>query len=150
MAPASEAWLQAAACPVTKAPDPPFLPPQPYRANPGTGGFLFGTPALWAVVFPHWRVHGPGGSKLPYFRQGYDSRNERNPDLTVVARRLDGPDQTVHAGPANSASFNGAMERMFMVTGLDIPAAGCWEIAARYATAPDKIQTLSYTVWVEP
>jgi hypothetical protein len=28
--------------------------------------------------------------------------------------------------------------------------AGCWEIAARYAPARDKIETLTYTVWVEP
>ena len=41
------------------------------------------------------------------------------------------------------------LEGMFMVTGIDIPSSGCWEIAARYIAEPD-IQTLSYTVWVDP
>jgi hypothetical protein len=138
-------------CPVTKAPDPPFVPPLPYRAGTGNVRFLYGTPSLWSVVYPRWQMHGFRGSKLPFFRQGYDSRNERNPDLTVVARRLDGPSQTVRPARANMASVDGRIEGMFMVTGLEIPVAGCWEIAARYAPSPDEaIRTLTYTVWVVP
>jgi hypothetical protein len=138
-------------CPVTTAPDPPFVPPLPYRAGAGNVEFLYGTPALWAVVNPHWRMHGFRGSKLPFFRQGYDSRSERNPDLTVVARRLDGPSETVRAARANMASTDGTIEGMFMVTGLEIPTAGCWEIAARYAPSSDEgTRMLTYTVWVEP
>jgi hypothetical protein len=96
-------------------------------------------------------MHGFHGSKLPFFRQGYNSRNERNPDLTVVARRLDGLSKTVRAARANMASRDGTIEGMFMVTGLEIPTAGCWEIAARYAPSPDEVtRTLTYTVWVAP
>ena len=72
------------------------------------------------------------------------------PDLTVVARRLDGPSQTVRANWANGSTTDGTVAGMFMVTGLEIPTSGCWQIAARYAPTPEEaIQTLMYTVWVE-
>ena len=135
-------------CPVTKAPDPPFVPPAPYHADNATGEFLYGTPALWAVVATNWHVHG--GSKLPYFRQDFDATKERDPRLSVVARRLDGPDAMVWAGWANSGSGAENIGKGFMVTGLEIPTEGCWEIAAHYSPAPTRIQTLTYTVWVEP
>ena len=91
-------------------------------------------------------------SREPY-RQRYDytaDRGTAEPDLTVVARRLDGPEQVVRAGLADRATSNGTVENMVMVTGIDIPTAGCREIAARYAPARDNVQTLTYTVWVEP
>jgi hypothetical protein len=134
-------------CPVTNAPDPPFVQPPPFNDETlGSGEFFYGTSALWAMVHPHWRVHG--GGKLPYFRQGYDWLQEKDPRLTVVARRLDSPEKMVWAGWANNG--NVANKKSFMVTGLSIPTAGCWEIAAHYSPAPDNIQTLTYTVWVEP
>jgi hypothetical protein len=37
-----------------------------------------------------------------------------------------------------------------MVTGLSIPTSGCWEISARYGSAPGAVRSLTYTVWVEP
>jgi hypothetical protein len=137
-------------CPVTKASDRAFVPPAPYRTMVGSGGFVVGTLALWTVIGPHSRVQDL--SKLPYFRQGYDWMKEKDPRLTVVARRLDGQYPMVWNGWANNgnASVAGGGEVMFMVTGLDIPAAGCWEIAAHYVPSPDNIQTLTYTVWVEP
>ena len=134
-------------CPVTEAPRPPFVPPEPFSADSATGEFLYGTPALWAVVVKSWHAHS--GSKLPYFRQDFDATKERNPRLTVVARRLDAPAAMVWAGSANSGSAEG-LGKGFMVTGLDIPTVGCWEIAAHYDPAPNRSQTLAYTVWVEP
>ncbi len=138
-------------CQVTAAPDPPFVPPPPFRADSGNGEFLYGTPALWAVVQRHWQVHGFDGQKLPYFRQGYDSAKDHNPRLTVVARRLDAPEQMVWAGWANGAGFTeGGTKVSFITTGMSIPTAGCWEIAAHYASPDGNGQTLTYTVWVEP
>ena len=134
-------------CPVTKAPEPSFVPPPPFDGESlGSGGFYIGTSALWAIVHPHWRVGG--GGKLPYFRQGYDWLQEKDPRLTVVARRLDSPEKMVWAGWANNGYVPD--KKSFMVTGLSIPTAGCWEIVAHYTPAPDNIQTLAYTVWVEP
>ncbi len=78
---------------------------------------------------------------------------EPSPLLTVVARRLDGNAPLVwNSGYANNAYIEGeGAAGMFMVTHLDmdIPSSGCWEIAAHYL-GPDNIQTLTYTVWVEP
>jgi hypothetical protein len=103
----------------TKASDRPFVPLPPYRARVGSDEFLYGTPALWTVIYANWRVHS--GGKLPYFRQGYDWMKEKDPRLTVVARRLDGQEQLVWNGWANNgyAFGNGGVENMFMVTGLD-------------------------------
>ena len=76
---------------------------------------------------------------------------ETSPRLTIVARRLDGNAPLVWNGYANNASIEGeGAAGMFMVTGVDIPSSGCWEIAAHYLASPDNIQTLPYTVWVEP
>jgi hypothetical protein len=136
-------------CPVTKSSDHPFVPP-PYNSTVGIDEFWYGTPALWTLIYPRWRVHGVG-QKLPYFRQGYDWMEEPSPLLTVVARRLDSNAPLVwNGGYANNASIEGqGAGGMFMVTGVDIPSSGCWEIAAHYL-GPDNIQSLTYTVWVDP
>jgi len=120
-------------CPVTRPPNPQFVPPPPEAPMSREDGFFYGTSALWAMVDPHWQLHKFAGQKLPYFRQGYDVNQERDPRLVVVARRVDAPAKMVWAGRANSAPG-------FMVTGLEIPTAGCWEIVAQY-TPPAKVQT---------
>jgi hypothetical protein len=137
------------ACPITKPSDHPFVPPPPYDPTAGINEFLYGTPALWTLIYPDWHVHS--GGKLPFFRQGYDWMKETAPRLTVVARKLDGEAPLVWNGWANNASIEGrGMGGMFMTTGIDIPAPACWEIAAHYLAFPNNIQTLTYTVWVEP
>jgi len=68
--------------------------------------------------------------------------------LVVVARRLDKVGPMVWNGWANMAGAGGDGD--FMVTGVDIPSSGCWEIVAHYLESPRNIQTLSYVVWVEP
>jgi hypothetical protein len=135
-------------CPVTKAPDPPFVPPAPYSSNIGSHEFLYGSPALWTVVLPDWHVHS--GGKLPFFRQGYDWRKDGRPRLTVVARRLDGQGPLVWNNLPGSGYTDDSLASMFMNTGIDIPSSGCWEIAARYVDNPGNIGALVYKVWVEP
>ncbi len=135
-----------AACPVTRAPD---------GSEPGR----VGTPQLWAFVTTHWKL-GFSGRKLPYFSEGFSPYKEGEPPLAVVARRLDSPAPLVWSNRVNSAgpSFlyrDGPPPRKpddpgFMITSLSIPTSGCWEIAARYARTRDKIETLTYTVWVAP
>ena len=146
-------------CPVTKAPEHPFIPPagyDPYRWNDGR--FLLGTAELWVLVTPHW-VHRSVGNKLPYFSEEFFyGRTEGDPRLAVVARRLDRTEPLVWSEWVNSAgpSFvsgdpapRNPKDHGFMVTSLPIPKAGCWEIAARYFPARDKVQTVTYTVSVE-
>lgn len=136
-------------CQITRPPEPPFTPPPPYPPDAGSHEFLYGTPALWTVVYPGWRVHS--GGKLPFFRQGYDAMKEMAPLLSVVARRLDGDAPLVRNRRANNAFIEGrGLAGMAMVTGIDIPASGCWEITAHYVESPGKVQTLTYTIWVEP
>lgn len=136
-------------CRVTRPSDPPFTPPAPYSSYAGSHEFLYGGPVLWTVVYPDWHIHS--GGKLPFFRQGYDWRKEEAPRLTVVARRLDREEPLVWNEWANNGFIEGrGLAGMFMVTGIDIPASGCWEIAAHYVENQRNIQTLTYTVWVEP
>jgi hypothetical protein len=85
------------ACPVTKPPNPPFVPPSEAPMS-GEDGFFYGTSSLWAMVSTHWQLHKFDGQKLPYFRQGYDVNQERDPRLVVVARRVDAPAKMVWAG----------------------------------------------------
>jgi hypothetical protein len=135
-------------CPVTKAPNPAFVPPAPFRASSGPGSFPYGTPKLWAIVPTEWRL-GLTANKLPYFREGFDLFKENDPRMAVVARRLDGPAPMVWAKWVNSGLPDGkTADSSFMVTSLDIPSAGCWEISAHYNPTRDNIQTLTYTVWV--
>jgi hypothetical protein len=64
-----------AQCPVTKAPDPPFLPPAPYSANGPHDGFWYGTAWLWTLVStdPSW---WRGFEKIAYWRGGFDWQKE--------------------------------------------------------------------------
>jgi hypothetical protein len=141
--------VEKASCPITRPTDHPFVPPKPYSPLVGRDEFLYGSAALWTVVERDWRVHI--GGKLPFFRQGFVWNKDGRPILTVVARRLDGEGPLVWSGPAGSGFMEGqGLEGMFMVTGIDIPSSGCWEIGAHYVDPGGKVQTLAYTVWVEP
>jgi len=91
---------------------------------------------------------------MPYFRQGFDARVESHPDLTITATRLDSLASVVRETLVSAANMNGPLsgtpEGMAIVTSVDIPTAGCWEIAAHYLPKTGKEETLTYTVWVEP
>jgi hypothetical protein len=144
----------AAQCPVTAAPSQPFIPPAPYSANPSPGGFWHGTASLWTWVSsdPNW-WRGPVGSEVPYmaklayWRAGFDARKEMDPELTVVARRLDVPAPLVWAEHASAVWDSGhrSLPDELMLTGINIPSGGCWEIAAHY-----KSETLSIVVLLKP
>jgi hypothetical protein len=149
-----------AQCPVTAAPNPPFVPPAPYNgANPMPSGFWYGTGSLWTWGFnapTGWQSTVAGGApydaKLVYWRAGFDAGIEHDPDLTVVARRLDVPAPLVWTEHASGIriSDDPSPGGMAMMIGVSLPTAGCWEIAARYLPAPHeyphKYQTLSIVV----
>ena len=139
-------------CPVTK-PNQPFVPPAPYPAQPSLGRFWFGTDRLWTAIpvsgtwsgLPHYTPTDPTyRQKLPFGRQGYDPHTEPLPDLTVTGRRIDGP-----AGPLQSdGRGNGSWTRddqFFIMTGINFPTLGCWEITGRYES-----DELTFVVWVAP
>jgi hypothetical protein len=146
--------IASAQCPVTRPPSQPFIPPAPYNANPMPGGFWHGTASLWTWV-PNdagwWR--GPVGSTVPYraklvyWRAGFDSGKETDPELTVVGRRLDSQVPLVWAEHANAVRFpeESPPGNMAMMTAVDLPTAGCWEVTAHY-----KGGTLSTIVLLKP
>jgi hypothetical protein len=135
-----------AACPVTQLPDPPFTPPKPYGA-PLEGEFWFGSPALWTSlpVDGAWRDLPLSRSgytqKLAWWREGYDWQAEPEPDLIVTGRRLDGEAPPLAASKATNAFAEDIGSAMLV--GVDIPAAGCWEITGRYGE-----QELSFIIQV--
>jgi hypothetical protein len=150
--PASSVAADRQNCPITRPSDRPFVPPQPYSPTVGSDEFLYGSAALWTLVYPGWHVHS--GGKLPFFRQGWDDTKAQRPRLTVGARRLDGEGPLVWSGLATSGFLEGkGLAGMFMVTGIDIPSSGCWEIGAQYVDTSRDVHTLAYlayTLWVEP
>jgi hypothetical protein len=143
-------------CPVTKAPEHPFVPPPPLdKVEDGT--FVLGTPGLWARVTNHWILNRTG-NKLPYHSEIYTRHKVNSPPLVVVARRLDASEPLVWSEPAAGAwqssgagwaDIAGRGGIGAMITSLPIPTSGCWEISAHYTPPGDRVQTLTYTVWVE-
>jgi hypothetical protein len=146
---ADVAHLQAAAhCRTTRATDPPFVPPTPYPSTAPQGHFWFGSDQFWTLLpsegawdgLPHNELGLR--QKIFWWRPGFDGRLEPVPALTVTGRRLDGPGTYVHRAPATNAShpdFGG----WAMLTGVDIPDAGCWELTGRY-----RGQALTFVIWI--
>jgi len=90
-------------------------------------------------------LEGKGGyrTKLTYWRRGFDWRREPEPELIVIAKRLDREAPSVAAGPAHAVFVT--TERPGMMTGIDLPSIGCWEITAQYSG-----HRLSFVVSVQP
>ena len=137
-------------CPVTKAADQPFVPPPPYLSKAPTGMFWHGTDELWTLLhadgtwagLPHYTPHDPTfRQKLFFWREGYDWRAEPQPPLTVTGRRLDAPAPLLMADRANNGYWDDW--KSFMVTGINLPTLGCWEITGHYEG-----HDLSFLVWV--
>ena len=138
-------------CRVTKS-DQPFVPPAPHPAKPSFGQFWFGTDRLWTALpvtgtwsgLPHYTPTDPTyRQKLAFWRQGYDPHTEPRPDFTVTGRRIDGP-----AGPLQSdgkGDGSWTKDDQFIMTGINFPALGCWQITGRYES-----DELTFVIWVAP
>lgn len=148
-APAHDTGLQPpSSCRVTVQPTPAFFAPPPYpQSAPGVRTFWHGSQTLWTMLEEGGTWHGlprnPDGfrQKVFWWWPGFDGRIEPRPKLSVVGRRLDGPESFV-AGPATNArhdDFGG----WAMLTGIDVPTAGCWELTGTY-----RDQSLTFVVWV--
>jgi hypothetical protein len=153
---AAMAWLllpvlSSAQCLTTRAPSPPFVPPAPYPPSAPNSAFWYGSDALWTAlsVDGKWSMqnnvlNGKGyRTKLIFWRRGFDSRKEPEPKLIITARRLDGDSPTVSVAHANAVFVPGNTPGM--MTLIDIPTAGCWELAGHYHG-----HTLTFIVSVEP
>jgi hypothetical protein len=144
--PRLEAAFDENTCPVTTPPNPPFVPPAPYRPNPpAPGSFWYGSNSLWTLLFtkdlsPALRKGYPG--KFFLWEQGYDVRREPKPDIIVVLHRLDADVPMVTSRGGTNAFFN---ETWQMLTGAAVPTEGCWEI-----TSYHNGHTLTFVVSVQP
>jgi hypothetical protein len=129
-------------CPVTQPQEPPFIPPLPYPPEvPYEGQFWYGTDDLWTMLdvegtwwglpyHNHRDEKGHFGQKVFWWNKGYDSQAEPVPEFKVTARRLDGSTQsfeTLEATNAYTPEFG-----LAMLTGVEIPALGCWEFTGSY------------------
>jgi hypothetical protein len=136
-------------CPITRPQDPVFVPPQPYAATAPYGQFWYGGNELWTALHPDgsWNglPHDKSGytQKVFWWREGYEMTEEPSPEITVSGRRLDNDAPGFeHTGGTNG--YHADMGQ-FMLTGVEVPAAGCWEITGRYGD-----EALSFVVWVAP
>jgi len=84
----------------------------------------------------------PHEAKLTHWRRDFDWRKEK-PDLTVVAKRLDREAPPVAADPAHAVFVT--IERPGIMTAIDIPSTGCWELTAQYGG-----HRLSFVISVQP
>ena len=136
-----------AACSITRAPQPPFIPPSPYSMQAPGGDFWYGSPALWTAI-----AHGGTWPGLPYesgsyvqkvfwWRDGYDWRSEPSPQLSVRGVRIDGPAKPFEASAATNAFGTDIGSSMLVL--IHIPTSGCWNITGQY-----KETSLSFVVWV--
>jgi hypothetical protein len=63
------------------------------------------------------------------------------PTLTVTGQQLNG-DATIETNQATNGFH--AIYKSFMLTGINVPTAGCWQFTAHYAG-----HDLSFVVWIE-
>ena len=119
-------------CPMTLAPQTPFTPT---GANPqprGSGSFFFGTPKLSVLLTHSWTVHQ---MSVRWFSDDVPVPTPIN--LKITGRRLD-PDVAYVAaqylpdsGPKFFQGPSVATRGNLILSGLDFPSPGCWEITAR-------------------
>jgi hypothetical protein len=137
-------------CSVTKHGSQPFLPPPPSPAKRSRGQFWFGTDRLWTslpetgawIGLGHYTPSDPTfRQKLFFWRQGYDAHSETPAKLIVSGRRIDAPAQPLQTDGPGSASWTA--DDQFLVTGINFPTIGCWEITGRYEK-----DEVTFVVWV--
>ena len=128
----------AGSCPVTKSPDPAFVPPSPYPEAQGNS-FYVGTPKFWVLVYTSpWRglPRWPEGyrQKIVWWSEGYNAQADPLPEIALSGRRLDR-----NAPPLVVTGANGSWTTVdFIMSGVNFPTKGCWEITGKFKGAEVK------------
>src|SRR5258707_9908311 len=95
-----------------------------------------------STLFPYttlFRSRSHVQAKLFFWRQ-YDPHGERT-TLIVRGKRIDAVAQPLQTdGPGTASS---TADDQFLVTGINFPTIGCWEITSRYGN-----DELTFVVWV--
>jgi hypothetical protein len=116
-------------CPMTPAPKTPFTPTgaMPQR---GSGSFFFGTPKLSVLLTHSWTVH-----QMSVRWYSDDAPIPKPINLKITGRRLD-PDvayvvaQNIQDSGPKFSSGPSPTRGNLILSGLEFPSPGCWEITA--------------------
>jgi hypothetical protein len=139
-------------CPVTQPSAQTFLPPPPYPSQHSSNGFWFGSEKLWVQLptngtwshLPHYQPSDTAfRQKIQWWRKGYDWRADMPSKLVITGKRLDSPAPPLVSQSNASGMGTGMDDRAFIMSGLDIPTLGCWQITGDYNG--DK---LTFVIWV--
>jgi hypothetical protein len=137
-------------CPITKRPDPLFVPPAAFPSTPpgaAGGAFWYGTMDLWTVVNADgsWGgLRNPAGeyeNKSFWWSVAFKVNVEPEPALQVTGRRLDAAAETARSNGATNAGASDIGSAM--LTGVTVPTSGCWELTGHY-----RGHELSYVFWI--
>jgi hypothetical protein len=137
-------------CPVTTAKNVSFKAPEPFSPTaPWEGLFWYGAEGLWTALHADgvWSglPNNPEGytQKIMWWSDSYVLKDELKPALVVSGRRLDAKSEPLKFYGATNAMADDIGEAM--LTGVDFPSLGCWEITGQY-----KKSELTFVVWVTP
>jgi hypothetical protein len=137
-------------CPVTLPVDPIFKAPEPLSPDaPWPGIFWFGSEHLWTALDTNGVWEGlpknPDGytQKIMWWSNLFSLKDELEPALVVFGRRLDAKAPELRFYGATNATAADIGEAM--LTGVDFPTEGCWEVTGQY-----KKTGLTFVVWIAP
>jgi len=137
-------------CPVTLPEKVTFKAPEPYSTDaPWEGFFWYGSDELWTVLRTDGVWTGlplnPEGytQKIMWWSDLYVLKDELQPALVVTGERLDAEAPPLKFYGATNAFADDIGDAM--LTGVDFPMLGCWEITGQY-----KETELSFVVWIAP
>jgi hypothetical protein len=135
-------------CPVTTSENISFKAPEPFSPTaPWPGIFWYGSEHLWTAlntdgVWSKLPENPDGyGQKIMWWSSLYSLKDELEPALVVSGKRLDGEADPLRFYGATNAMADDIGEAM--LTGVEIPTLGCWEITGQY-----KKSEISFVVWV--
>jgi hypothetical protein len=131
-------------CPITKPSDSSFVPPMPYPAEAPSGGFFFGTPKLWALLWSDWQRATNSGNKTIWWSEGYNGKTDPQPKLVITGQRLNTHEQPVVVTDHGNGAWIEGKPYYFITAGVPLPGAGCWQITAHLYGAE-----LQFVIWLD-
>jgi hypothetical protein len=104
---------------------------------------LFGPPDGLQVFISNGGIWSGLGEKVFWKYPGYSETEEPRPDLRVTGEQLGANATFIQEGPATNAFGNPDLLGSAILTGVEIPQAGCWQLTGQYRDSQ-----LSFVVWV--
>ena len=135
-------------CPVTLPDKILFEAPEPFSSTPPWPNFFwYGSEHLWTVLptegsWSHLPLNPEGYTqKILWWSDLFSLKDEPEPALVVTGKRLDEEAPPLKTYGATNAFADDIGEAM--LTGVDFPTHGCWEVTGQYKKAE-----LSFVVWI--